>query len=83
VDGKLVVMRTTDGGETFESQTNGLPQQHAYDLVYRHGMDIDDSGDCIAFGSTTGNLWITDDQGASWQQVSSSLPPIYAVRFTA
>jgi hypothetical protein len=80
-DGKLVVTRTRDGGKTFEKLTNGLPQEHAYDLVYRHGLDIDASGDRLAFGSTTGNLFVSDDQGADWQCVSHTLPPIYCVRF--
>jgi hypothetical protein len=59
----------------------GLPQRHAYDLVYRHGLDIDSSGERLAFGSTTGNLWISEDQGDHWQQISTNLPPIYCVRF--
>ena len=81
VDGRLVVTRTRDGGESFDELANGLPQQHAYDLVYRHGMDIDASGDLIAFGTTTGNFWISEDQGDRWELVSSTLPPVYCVRF--
>lgn len=81
VDGKLVVTRTRDGGGTFDKLTKGLPQSHAYDLVYRHGLDIDPSGDRLVFGSTTGNLWVSEDQGDSWQAVSSTLPPVYCVRF--
>jgi len=81
VDGRLVVTRTQNGGRSFEKLTRGLPQQHAYDLVYRHGMDIDAAGDTIAFGSTTGNLFVSDDQGEHWQAVSHTLPPIYCVRF--
>lgn len=79
--GQMVVSRTRDGGRTFEVLREGLPQQHAYDLVYRHGLDIDETGESLAFGSTTGNLWISDNQGDHWQQLSSSLPPIYCVRF--
>ena len=81
VDGRLVVTRTRDGGRSFEVLRNGLPQQHAYDLVYRHGLDIDASGNRLAFGSTTGGLWLSDDQGDTWRTLSTSLPPIYAVRF--
>ena len=81
VQGHLVVLRTHNGGESFAIERNGLPQEHAYDLVYRHAMDVDDSGDVVAFGSTTGNLWVSDDQGDQWQCVSQHLPPIYAVRF--
>ncbi|MEM7228018.1 MAG: exo-alpha-sialidase [Planctomycetota bacterium] len=80
-DGKLVVTRTRDAGASFEVLTEGLPQDHAYDLVYRHAMDIDETGDTLAFGSTTGNLWLTSDGGDHWASISSHLPPIYAVRF--
>ena len=81
VDGALVVNRTRDGGKSFEQLREGLPQQHCYDVVYRHALDIDESGDRLAFGSTTGNLWITEDQGDDWQAVSNFLPPVYCVRF--
>lgn len=81
VDGKVVVTRTRDGGKSFETLTRGLPQEHAYDIVYRHCMDIDVSGDRLAFGSTTGSLWITENQGDAWTTVSNHLPPIYCVRF--
>jgi photosystem II stability/assembly factor-like uncharacterized protein len=81
VAGAVVVTRTRDGGKSFEVLRNGLPQQHAYDLVYRHALDIDASGNRLAFGSTTGNLWVSEDQGDSWQSISQHLPPIYGVRF--
>jgi len=80
-DGAVVVNRTRDGGRTFETLRHGLPQQHAYDLVYRHALDIDETGETLAFGSTTGSLWITENGGDSWQELSAHLPPIHAVRF--
>ena len=80
-DGRVVVTRTRDGGRTFETLTQGLPQQHAYDLVYRHALDVDGEGTRLAFGSTTGSLWVSDNGGDSWQTISANLPPIHAVRF--
>ena len=80
-DARVVVTRTRDGGKTFQTVTNGLPQEHAYDLVFRHALDVDETGDRLAFGSTTGSLWVSDDGGDSWQTVSSNRPPVYAVRF--
>ncbi len=79
--GELVVTRTRDGGRTFETLRQNLPGHHAYDIVYRHGLDVDESGDRLAFGTTTGGLWVSEDQGESWQGVSHNLPPIYCVRF--
>lgn len=79
--GRLVVNRTRDGGRSFETLTNGLPQEHAYDLVYRHGLDVDTDGETLAFGSTTGSLYVSGNAGDDWQCLSEHLPPIYALRF--
>lgn len=81
VDGRLVVTRTRDGGQRFDVLRAGLPQEQAYDLVYRHGLDIDSGGNRLAIGSTTGGLWLSEDQGDHWQEIAGRLPPIYAVRF--
>lgn len=81
VNAQVVVARTRDGGQTFEVLHQGLPQEHAYDLVYRHGLDVDSSGDQLAMGSTTGSLWISENGGDSWEHISAYLPPIYCVRF--
>ena len=81
VDGEFVVTRTRDGGNTFDVQRNGLPTDAAYDLVYRHCLDIDEDGAGLAMGSTTGSLWLSDDGGAQWRNFSSNLPPIHCVRF--
>jgi hypothetical protein len=83
VDGQLVVARTRDGGASFEVLRDGLPKDEAYDLVLRHALAIDASGDRLAFGSTTGGLWTTDDQGDRWQALPARLPPIHAVTFAA
>jgi photosystem II stability/assembly factor-like uncharacterized protein len=79
IDGGLFVGRTLDGGQTWEQLRTGLPQQNAYDVVLRHALDI--SGNRLAFGSTTGNLYVSEDRGESWSTVANNLPPIYAVRF--
>ncbi|MCU1279678.1 MAG: hypothetical protein JWM53_3224 [bacterium] len=81
VDGKVVVARTRDGGKSWDSLSRGLPSLHAYDLVYRHALDVDDGGTTLAMGSTTGNLWLSENQGDDWQHLSAHLPPIHAVRF--
>lgn len=80
-DGQFVVTRTRDGGRSFDILREGLPQQNAYDVVGRHAFDIDAAGECLALGSTTGNLWITEDSGDSFSMMSKNLPPIHGVRF--
>ncbi|MBB3196208.1 WD40/YVTN/BNR-like repeat-containing protein [Roseateles terrae] len=81
VDGALAVNRTRDGGETFETLRSGLPQQHCYDLVYRHGLAAHADGRRLMMGSTTGNVWASGDAGDHWRNVSHTLPPVYCVRF--
>lgn len=83
VEGKFVVTRTRDGGRSFDVLREGLPQQHAYDLVYRHALAIDHGGDRLALGSTTGSVWLSEDGGDRFQVLSHHLPPIHAVRFAA
>lgn len=79
VDGAFVVARTRDGGASFDVLRDGLPAAPAYDLVYRHALDIDADGEFLAFGSTTGSLWVSEDQGDHFTALSHHLPPIVAV----
>jgi len=81
VEGRVVVSRTHDAGKTWEVLREGLPQEHAYDLTLRHALDVDASGERLAFGSTTGSLWVSENGGDSWMHLSAHMPPIYAVRF--
>ena len=81
VDGRLVVTRTRDGGQSFEILSEGLPTGRSYDLVYRHALAVDESGQRLAFGSTTGNLWASENGGDRWSPISSNLPPIAQVTF--
>lgn len=77
---KLIVSRTRDGGQSFDAISAGLPAP-SYDLIYRHALAIDAEGKRLAMGSTTGNLWVSEDGGESWSLVTAFLPPIYQVSF--
>ncbi len=80
-DGALAVTRTRDGGRTWETLREGLPQRDAFDLIYRHGLDVDDGGERLVMGSTTGGVWLSDDGGERWRLANAHLPPIYQVMF--
>lgn len=80
-DAKLVISRTRDGGETFEVLGNGLPSRHAYDLVYRHAFACDAEGEKLAFGSTSGGFWVSENGGEGWETPDVRLPPVATVRF--
>ncbi len=79
IGGGLFVARTQDGGKTWQQLRKGLPQDNAYDVVYRHCLSVKD--DFVAFGSTTGNLYVSADGGDSFETLANNLPPIYSVRF--
>jgi photosystem II stability/assembly factor-like uncharacterized protein len=77
VDQALCVCRTDDAGENWQDFREGLPQKNCFDIVYRHAMDI--SGDSLVFGTTTGNVYFSDDLGMSWSTLSNNLPMVYSV----
>ncbi len=79
VDESLCVCRTDDGGFTWKTFTSGLPQEGVFDITYRHGLDI--TGDTLAFGTTTGNLYLSENRGEHWQTLSNNLPMIHSVEF--
>ena len=75
----LCVCRTDDGGQSWQHLRTGLPQQACYDIVYRHALDVTATN--VAFGTTCGNLFLSDDKGANWECINSFLPMIYSVSF--
>lgn len=79
VGGALFTARTEDGGKSWTALRNGLPQSNCYDIVLRHALDL--SGDRLAFGSTTGNVFISNNRGDAWQCLGNYFPPVYSVRF--
>ena len=82
-DARFVVTCTRDGGATFEVRDRGLPREPSWDLVYRHALDITGDGESLMMGSTTGNLWVSENGGGDWVQISGHLPPIAAVHWVA
>ncbi|MEZ4949667.1 MAG: sialidase family protein [Saprospiraceae bacterium] len=79
IDKALCICRTDDGGKTWKAFRNGLPQENCYDIVYRHCLV--NSGETLAFGTTTGNLFFSSDRGENWQVISHYLPMIYSLAF--
>lgn len=79
IDGGLCVGRTDDGGKSWKVLREGLPQENCFDVAYRHALDV--RGDAVAFGTTTGNLYVSEDRGESWHCLGSNFPPILSVRF--
>lgn len=80
-EGKLRVYRTEDAGESWQSLDKGLPQENAYDCVLRDSFTSASESE-LAFGTTGGSLYFSDDNGDSWETVANHLPRITCVRMS-
>lgn len=78
--GKAAVWRSPDSGATWTRQDRGLPQEGAFFGVLRDGMasdTLDPAG--VYFGTNTGEVWASRDEGDSWALVAGYLPPVLSV----
>ena len=66
--------------DTSSRVTNGLPQENAFLGVLRQGM-VADTHDVPGyyFGSSTGQLFASNDDGESWNEIAGYLPAISSV----
>jgi photosystem II stability/assembly factor-like uncharacterized protein len=79
-DGQAAVWRTRDGGESWQKLDRGLPQEHAHLGVLRAAMTIDrQDTPGLYFGTSTGQLFASADEGDSWSEIANHLPPIWSV----
>ena len=80
-NGECVVWRTRDAGSSWQKLTNGLPQRDAHLGVLREGMTADRQDDFgLYFGTSTGQVFASVDEGDSWTQLADYLPSISSVR---
>lgn len=80
-EGKLRVYTTRDAGQRWEAMTTGLPQSEAFETVLRDGMAVDALEPAgVFFGTRSGKLFGSADEGRSWTSIADSLPPIVAVK---
>ncbi len=79
-DGKAAVWRTRDGGKSWQDLRAGLPQQNAFFAVLRQAMTIDRQDPAgIYFGTNSGTLFASNDEGDSWQAIAEHLPTILSL----
>ena len=73
------VHRTRDRGKTWTRVANGLPRGARYEVM-REGMATDRMDPAgVYFGTTSGELWGSADEGRTWSLIAQHLPPILAV----
>jgi photosystem II stability/assembly factor-like uncharacterized protein len=82
VDGRLRAYISDDDGDSWEVAGSGWSEAPQYTGVLRGAFDGDGDG-VFSFGTTGGKLWLTRDNGDSWQELSSAFPRIGAVKVLA
>ncbi|HYH09805.1 MAG TPA: exo-alpha-sialidase [Thermoanaerobaculia bacterium] len=79
-EGKLRVYRTRDAGASWEGQGSGLPQERAYETVLRDAMAVDTLDSVgVYFGTRSGKLFGSADEGESWSEIVDGLPAVVSV----
>jgi photosystem II stability/assembly factor-like uncharacterized protein len=77
---KLRVYRTRDAGASWQPLARGLPQRRAYEAVLRDALCADACDQAgIYFGTRSGKLFGSSDEGETWKAISDALPPITCV----
>jgi photosystem II stability/assembly factor-like uncharacterized protein len=78
--GKAAVWRTADGGKNWHGQRQGLPQANAFFGVLRQALATDQLEPAgVYFGTTSGALYASPDEGESWSCIAQHLPSISSV----
>ena len=79
-DGEPAVYATRNAGKTWQRLDTGLPAKQTWWTVKRQAM-AGDAADPVGlyFGTTSGELWMSRDEGHRWTCLARHLPEIYAV----
>jgi len=79
-DGIPAVYVTRNGGKTWQRLDSGMPERQAWWTVKRQAMTADAQDPVgLYFGTTSGELWMSRDEGRRWSCIARHLPEIYAV----
>jgi photosystem II stability/assembly factor-like uncharacterized protein len=75
---------TRNAGKSWQRLDTGLPDAQAWWTVKRQAMTADARDPVgLYFGTTSGELWASRDEGARWNCIARHLPEIYAVEAAA
>jgi photosystem II stability/assembly factor-like uncharacterized protein len=74
------VWRSRDGGESWQAMREGLPQRNCFFTVLRQAMAGDTQSPAgVYFGTNSGSVFASVDEGDSWAEVARHLPTVLSV----
>jgi len=76
-DLQLNVYETTDFGNSWHTQSEGLPRESVFDIVLRQAFAKREN--FMVFGTTNGNLYYSDQKNIYWNQLSAYLTKVNTV----
>ena len=80
-EGKIRVYRTLDRGATWSALGTGLPDRNAYATILRQAFCHDGRDPLgLYFGTESGSVYVSADDGDRWTTAIQDLPPITSVR---
>ena len=80
-EARLRVYRTRNAGGSWEALERGLPQKRAYETVLRDALTADKHDPAgIYFGTRSGKVFASANEGESWKELAASFPPIVCVK---
>jgi hypothetical protein len=80
-DARCRVYRSEDAGASWVGLSAGLPAGEFWSAVLRDALCVDNADPAgVYFGSRTGEVYASRDEGESWQQVVAHLPDVLCVR---
>jgi hypothetical protein len=80
-DFRCRVFRSEDAGATWTGLSDGLPDGPYYPTVLRDAMCTDDGYPAgVYFGTRSGEVYASADEGEHWQCVAAHLPDVLSVR---
>lgn len=79
-DAAAAVWKSSDGGNTWAGKRAGLPQTACFFTVLRQAMGGDHQSPAgVYFGTNSGSVFASLDEGESWNEIARHLPTILAI----
>jgi hypothetical protein len=78
--GRPAMFRSRNGGRSWVRLAKGFPEKHGWFTVFRQAMTCDAQEPAgVYLGTTTGEIWVSADEGESWRQAAAHLPQVVAI----